>query len=147
MTRYTPVRLLALMVLFVMIAVAAGCASSEPAPAPEPVPAPPPVVDPPGIYELDGGGVSVVGIFAQMEELGGSWGVFGVTEGEPAESFLVAVIVNAETLGVDLAGYRGRYVEVEGRILGDAPVSGGAPAVEAESIEVIVEDDPADPTL
>jgi hypothetical protein len=135
-----------LMLVFVLVAIAmtSACTSSEPEPVPEPVPAPPPVVDPPGVYELDGGGVSVVGIFAQMEEVGGSWGVFGVAE---AESYLVAVIVNAEALGVDLAGFRGRYVEVKGRILDDASESGGAQTVEADSIEVIVEDDPADPAL
>jgi hypothetical protein len=146
-TRFTTIRLLALVLVLVVIATAPACASSEPEPVPELVPAPPPVVDPPGIYELDGGGVSVVGIFAQMEEVGGSWGVFGVAEAETAESYLVAVIVNAETLGVDLSAYRGRYVEVEGRVVDDASGSAGAPAVEADSIEVIVEDDPADPTL
>jgi hypothetical protein len=146
-TRFTPIRFFALVLVLVMMAAATGCASNESEPVAEPVPAPPPMVDPPGIYELDAGRVSVVGVFAQMEEVGGSWGVFGVTEGDTAESFLVAVIVNAEALGIDLAGYRGRYVEVKGRVLDDASGSGGAPAVEADSVEVIVEDDPADPAL
>lgn len=104
----------------------------------------PPVVDQPGIYELGQGEVRVVGILAQLEE-SGSWGVFGVLDTVAAESFLVAELRGVESLGIDLATYRGRYVSARGVLANETRPPDGAPVVEASALEVIVEDDPADP--
>lgn len=127
----------------------AGCSgkSTDRTPSPEPEPAPPAAVAEPGLYERDGGQVGAIGIFARLEEQGGSWAVFGVADTETAQSFVVAIVEDVEGLGVDLATYRGRYVEVRGVRAEDSPSAPGTPVIRARSIEVLVEDDPDDPVL
>jgi len=107
-------------------------------------PKPPALLDQPGIYDAPRGRVRVVGIFDRVELEGGFWAVVGVAPTESAASRVVAVIVNAEELGLDLMSLRGRYVEAIGTIVEGASVRMAGPEVEARSITIIAEEDPAD---
>ena len=107
-------------------------------------PKPPALLDQPGIYDTSRGRVRVVGIFDRVELEGGFWAVVGVAPTESAESRVVAVIVNAEELGLDLKSLRGRYVEAIGTVVEGASVRMAGPEVEARSITIIAEEDPAD---
>lgn len=124
------------------IALLSGCSANAQEPAADPVV--PVLVDPPGIYETPGPEVRAVGIFDWMPLEGGFWVVVGVADTMSAESLVIAVIPNAEELGIDLAGYRGRYVEVVGTLVDDPSIRMAGPEIEAHSISGLVEDDPAD---
>lgn len=134
---------LALMLSLAAITLLSGCADNVQKLPPNPTP--PVIVDPPGIYDAPGGQVRAVGILDRVALEGGFWALVGVADTESAESLVVVVISNAEDMGVDLAGYRGRYVEVVGTLVGGASIRMAGPEVEARSITVIVEGDPADP--
>jgi hypothetical protein len=120
----------------------AGCAVDTGQPEPEPVPPVP--LDPPGIYEAGDDQVRAVGIFDRVELEGGLWAVLGVADTDSAESQIVAVIPNAEELDLDLASFRGRYVEVVGIPLEGASIRMAGPEIEASSVTIIAEEDPAD---
>jgi hypothetical protein len=120
----------------------AGCAVDTGQPEPEPVPPVP--LDPPGIYETGDGQVRAVGIFDRVELEGGLWAVLGVADTDSAESQVVAVIPNAEELDLDLASFRGRYVEVVGTPVEGASIRMAGPEIEASSVTIIAEEDPAD---
>ncbi len=126
-----------------------GCTgdSGDQAPSPAPQPAPPPVVAEPGLYERDGGAVGAVGVLARLEGQNGSWAVVGVADTQTAQSFVVAVVEGVEGLGVNLAAYRGRYVEIRGTPVEEGTPASETPVIRAQSIEVIVEDDPDDPVF
>jgi hypothetical protein len=119
-----------------------GCAGNAQGPPSEPRPAA--LVDPPGIYTDSEGLVRAVGVFDHVALEGGVWAVLGVADSESAESQVIAVIPNAEELETDLVAYRGRYVEVTGTLLEGTSARMAGPEVEARSITVIVEEDPAD---
>lgn len=135
--RVVPRVLTVLMLLAVVVA--GGCGPSETA---DPSTVEPPVVlDRPGIYEAPGGQVRVVGIFDRVNLEGGFWAVLGVAPTDAAESQVVAVIANAEELGLDLPALRGRYVEVIGTQLEGASIRMAGPEVEARSITIIAEEE------
>jgi hypothetical protein len=120
-----------------------GCTAAVFRSSPDPLP--PALVDPPGIYEAPGGQARAVGIFEQIvigEEV---WAILGVADTESAESTVIVVVSNAETMGVNPARYRGRYVEVRGMLVEDESAHSPGPQFKASSIAVIVEDDPDDP--
>jgi hypothetical protein len=139
-----PVRRVTILILLagVTALLMAGCAADTGQPEAEPVPLV--SLDPPGIYQAGDGQVRAVGIFDRVELEGGFWAVLGVADTDSAESQVVAVIPNAEELDLDLASFRGRYVEVAGTLLDGASIRMAGPEIEASSVTIIAEEDPAD---
>lgn len=120
--------------------VTSGCADRTEPPPPV-VPGTTPAVDPPGIYEISDDRVRAVGVLDWIDLEGGFWAVTGVAETDGAESTVVAVITNPDSLDIDLEEVRGRYVEVTGELLDGPSIRMAGPEIEASSITIVGEDE------
>lgn len=127
--------------LLVFVALS-SCAPS--APESSPVPVIPAVVDQPGLYETSPGSVRVVGVLGRIESED-RWGVFGVSDSQKAESYLIAIVRATEAQHEGLIAYEGRYVEVRGTMAPSDSESSNIPVIETATIKTLVQDDPADP--
>ncbi|MBS3956329.1 MAG: hypothetical protein KGZ40_02160 [Clostridiales bacterium] len=101
-------------------------------------------VDPPGLYEIDETTVRAVGILDRVELEGGFWAVTGVASSDGAESTVIAVIANADTIESELANLRGFYVEVTGRRFDGVSIRMAGPEIiadEVRALEGVIEGD------
>ncbi len=119
------------------LALVAACADDTASEPPPVIPGTPPVVDAPGIYDAPGGRVRAVGVLDRVDLEGGFWAVLGVASTDAAESQVVAVIENPDSLDADLDDLRGRYVEVTGILLDGASVRMAGPEIRARDIRVL----------
>lgn len=95
---------------------------------------------PPGLYDVEGGRTQALGVLAFRDLEGGFWAVVDAFEGQPSEEAkVVAVIANAEALGVDLESLDGKYVAAEGKLLDGASIRMAGPELEADSLERVEE--------
>jgi hypothetical protein len=78
---------------------------------------------PPGLYDLEGGRTQAFGVLVYRDLEGGFWAVVDAQLGEPNDKApVIAVLVGAEELGVDLATLEGGFVLAEGRLSEGASV-------------------------
>ncbi len=135
-----PLLVVALIVLLGAATVMGACSkASEPPPAV--VPGAPPLVDAPGLYDMAGDRMRAVGVLDRVELEGGFWALVGVAGTDSVESTVIAVIENPDSLDVELADLRGRYVEVTGTLLDGASIRMAGPEIRVERIEVLGKSD------
>lgn len=143
-----PKRSVALLALLSVVALAAalvlvGCGQtpSDPATGTYPTgqaPEPSQSLAPPGIYEVEGGKTQALGTLDYRDIEGGFWAVVDTPVAEDAaKADVVAVIPNADKLGVDLESMKGSYVSAIGKKLDGASIRMAGPEIEAETIEVV----------
>jgi hypothetical protein len=110
---------LALAVSGLLAPALAGCGSSEPSEATTSTTLPDSLgmFAPPGLYDLEGGRTQAFGVLVYRDLEGGFWAVVDAQLGEPNdEAPVIAVLVGAEELGVDLAALDGGFVLAEGTL-------------------------------
>lgn len=96
------------------------------------------VLAPPGLYEVEGGKTQALGVLDYRDIEGGFWVVVDTAVAEDAaKADVVAVIPNAEDLGVDLESMKGNYVSATGTKLDGASIRMAGPEIEADTIEVV----------
>lgn len=95
----------------------------------------------PGLYDVDDGKVQALGVLEYFPVEGGFWAVVNRRPGEPAsvEAPIVAVVLNANQLDIDLESLGGAYVLVTGERSEAASVRMSGPEILADSIERVVE--------
>jgi hypothetical protein len=90
----------------------------------------------PGLNDLADGRKEAVGVLDHRDLEGGFWAIVQATEGEPTEEApVVAVLANAEALGVDLEDLQGSYVRAEGSIVDGPSIRMAGPEMEADLLE------------
>lgn len=91
---------------------------------------------PPGLYELEGGRTQAFGVLVYRDLEGGFWAVVDAQLGEPNEEApVIAVLVGAEALGVDLAALEGGFVLAEGTLSDGASVRMAGPELLVDTVK------------
>lgn len=98
------------------------------------------VVAAPGLYDVEGGKTQALGTLDYRDLESGFWAVVDTAVPEDAATAdIVAVIPNADELGVDLESMKGSYVSAIGTKLEGASAQQAGPQIEAEKIEIVTD--------
>ena len=139
------VRFLLIAVLMLALALS-GCAAADSDGSSDGAEEPPPseespsleMVAPPGIYDLPGGDSQALGILTYRDLEGGFWAVANTAiPEEAATADIVAVVLPAEGLEVDLQTMNGEYVSVVGTRSDGPSIYMAGPIIEAKTVEVV----------
>ncbi len=108
-----------LVVASLLVPALAGCGASEPAETSTSTTEQESLgmFAPPGLYDLGAGRTQAFGVLVHRDLEGGFWAVVDAQLGEPNdEAPVIAVLVGAEDLGVDLVALEGGFVLAEGTL-------------------------------
>lgn len=98
------------------------------------------MVAPPGIYDLPGGETQALGILTYRDLEGGFWAVARTAiPAEAATAELVAVVLPAEGLEVDLQTMNGEYVSVVGMRDDGPSIYMAGPIIRARAVEIVTD--------
>ena len=96
------------------------------------------MVAPPGIYDLPGGDSQALGILTYRDLEGGFWAVANTAiPEEAATADILAVVLPAEGLEVDLQTMNGEYVSVVGTRSDGPSIYMAGPIIEAKTVEIV----------
>lgn len=133
--RWVAVGLLVAAMAFVVSGCSPGRREQEPPQKPAPKGS---TLEKPGLYRLPDDTALALGTLQYRDLEGGFWVVVeALPKNAKPESKAVAVIANADSLGVDLKELEGRYVAAQGRMKDGLSIRIAGPEMEAESIEVV----------
>ncbi len=126
-----------LIVSGLLVPAVAGCGSSKPAEEGTSTTQPDSLgmFAPPGLYDLDGGRTQAFGVLAYRDLEGGFWAVVDALPGDSAEeATVIAVLVGAEELGVDLTALEGGLVLAEGRMADGVSIFMAGPELVVDTV-------------
>lgn len=130
---------LVLVVSGLLVPALVGCGSSDPGEetgstvpqAPESMG----MLAPPGLYDLEGGRTQALGVLVYRDIEGGFWAVVDAVPPDSGdEATVIAVLVGAEELGVDLKALEGALVVADGKLADGASSRMAGPELVVDSI-------------
>ncbi len=94
----------------------------------------------PGLYAVDSGRTHALGVLAYRDLEGGFWAVVDAMPGQPTDTAnVIAVLVGADKLGVDLQALQGRYVSADGTLADGASSRMAGPELAVDTLKEVTD--------
>jgi len=126
-----------------LILVLVGCGSSGPKEPPTSTTPPNPgprtgTLARPGLYAVEGGRSHALGVLEYRDLEGGFWAVVDAMPGQSTDTAqLIAVLVGADKLGIDLEALKGHYVSADGTLAGGASSRMAGPELTVDTLKEV----------
>ncbi len=93
-----------------------------------------------GLYAVEGGRTYALGVLAYRDLEGGFWAVVDAMPGQPTDTAkVIAVLVGADKLGVDLQALQGRYVSADGTLADGASSRMAGPELAVDNLKEVTD--------